>query len=67
MGGTVSQRVAVKPRRPVKEEREIMYQAGFDPMECMVVSRLNGIMTICTRTVPSETCRIREATRTVMP
>ena len=38
--------IEITPRLPVNEERDMMYLAGFDPTECMVSYRLNGIMTI---------------------
>ena len=58
-------RIMLEPRKPVKEERELMYQAGYDPSECLVVSRLNGIMTIY---VPGAgTSRINEVTKREMP
>lgn len=38
--------IDITPRSPVDEERSLMYLAGFNPMECMVSYRLNGIMTI---------------------
>ena len=58
-------RITLEPRKPVKEEREIMYAAGFDPSECLVVSRLNGIMTIYVPGVG--TSRINEVTKKEAP
>ena len=42
--------IEITPRKPVKEERELMYQSGFDPTECEVAYRLHGIMTIYRKT-----------------
>lgn len=58
-------RIMPEPRKPVKEERELMYQTGFDPSVCLVVSRLNGIMTIYVPGVG--TSRINEVTKREMP
>ena len=42
--------IEITPRPPVPEERDMMYLAGFNPMECGVSYRLNGIMVIFCRT-----------------
>ena len=38
--------IEITPRKPVDEERQMMYLSGYDPSDCMVCYRLNGIMTI---------------------
>jgi len=38
--------IDITPRLPVDEEKYLMYLSGFDPLECLVSYRLNGIMTI---------------------
>ena len=45
----VMQMIDITPRDPVDEERSMMYLAGYNPMECKVVYRLNGIMVIIER------------------
>lgn len=42
--------IEITPRAPIAEERELMYLAGFNPLECAVSYRLNGIMVIYRKT-----------------
>ena len=57
--------IDITPRSPVDEERSLMYLAGFNPMECMVSYRLNGIMVI--RTKDGTIHRINEKTHKEVP
>ena len=41
--------IEITPRTPVPEERDLMYPAGFNPLEDKVSYRLNGTMVICCR------------------
>lgn len=38
--------IEITPRTPVPEERDLMYLAGFNPLEDKVSYRLNGTMVI---------------------
>lgn len=58
--------IDITPRAPVPEEKDLIYLAGFNPMECAVSYRLNGIMTILRR--PDGTVhRIDEKTHKEVP
>lgn len=57
----------IEPRKPLPAERELIYLAGFDPSESLVVQRLNDIMTICSRADPSERHRIDELRKKEIP